>query len=96
MVKPQRPDAAPPNPTCNDWFRLQAEDRVAYAEWQLFTLRTNDGIPHYRLPTSAQVQGFRDEMDSECHLDDLHVASLAAISHDVYTAAYDSRRYLER
>ena len=89
-----RPSNVPADPTCRDWFRLTDDVRLSYARWQLFTLRSDDGVAPANQPTASQVSDFRVEMDAECHQEYLDVASLRAVAHDVYTAAHASRKYL--
>jgi hypothetical protein len=83
-----------PNPTCGDWFQQSTATRFSYAQWRLVELRDADGIPRSRVPTNEQAQEFASEMTAECQSPDLGISSLSAISHDVYTAAFGSRRYL--
>jgi hypothetical protein len=90
---PSRPPNVPADPACRDWFRLTDDVRLSYAKWQLFTLRSDDGVAPANQPTATQVSDFRVEMDAECHQDSLDVASLKAVAHDVYTAAYGSGKY---
>jgi hypothetical protein len=91
---PQRPTSVSENPTCNDWSALPPTTRSSYADWRLWSLRVADGIPRSKLPTADQIAQFRDAMTKECHQGSLDVAALSNVSHDVYTAAFASRRYL--
>jgi len=94
VAVPTRPPEAPPNPTCGDWLQESTTTQASYAQWRLVELRAADGIPKSRVPTNEQARDFADEMTAECKSPDLGVSSLAAVSHDVYTAAFSSRRYL--